>query len=365
MDHAPAHVHAHVVKEPVYLMALYETEDGQPIVTHSMIKTFRRCPKQTQYKYVERLKPKHESAPLKRGKWIHALLEVHYKGGDWKEEHKRWVSKYRKLFEEEQEKLGDLPREIAHLMDSYFWHYRYDEDWKVLETEFTIECELPDGTLYRGRVDNLVETRFGLYVVDHKSHKSLPDTNFRLIDAQSALYIWAANKLGIPVQGFIWNYIKYLPPKPLKFNKNGTLSKRQGDTDYPTAYRSIKAAGFDPKEERFAGLLKMLKSHRYQPDSMQLSPFFRRDTLEKSNDVIQQVVREAFHTTKRMHKYPFHKPHLVERVPDRSCSWMCSFKDLCTAELMGGNADNVRRLQFKEGDPMEYYYDQKEEEKDA
>lgn len=341
---------------------LYKTDDGKPIVTHSMLKTFRRCPKQTQYKYAERLKPKLESSPLKRGKWIHALIEAHSRGEDWKEEHQRWTRQFKKLFEEEQEKLGDLPTEIGRIMRGYFWHYEHDEDWKVLETEFTIECELPDGTLYRGRVDNLVETRFGLYVVDHKSHKTLPDMNFRLLDAQSALYIWAANKIGIPVQGFIWNYIKAVAPKPLKFNKDGSLSKRQGETDYPTAITSIKRAGQDPRDPEFRDLLKFLKSQRYQPDSMQLSPFFRRDTLEKDSDVVMQVVKEAYHTTRRMHKYPFHRPEIVERVPDRSCTYMCSFKDLCATELMGGNADNVRRLQFKVGDPMDYYFDQKEED---
>lgn len=344
-------------------MALYETDEGQAVVTHSMIKSARRCWKQAQYKYVERLKPRSESKPLTRGKWIHALLEVHYKGGDWKEEHRLWTSRFNKLFEEEREKLGDLPREIARLMRGYFWHYKYDEDWEVLETEYTIETELPDGSLYRGRVDNLVRTRHGLYIVDHKSHKSLPDTDFRLLDAQSALYIWAARKNGIDVQGFIWNYIRAIGPKDVKFNKNGTLSKRQGETDYPTAITSIKRAGFDPKEERFQGMLNLLLKQRYRPDAMQLSPHFRRDMMDKDSDVLQRILKEAIHTTKRMNSYPFHKVDYVERSPDNSCKWMCSFKNLCTAELMGGNGDNIRRLEFKQGDPMDYYYDQREVDK--
>src|SRR5690242_9726413 len=108
-------------------MALYETTEedtewgpGIPVTTQSMMKTFRRCPREVLYKYVERLQPKVVSKPLTRGKWVHALLEAHYKGMDWKEEHRRWCSRFNKLFDEEKDHLGDLPNEIKRLMDSYF-----------------------------------------------------------------------------------------------------------------------------------------------------------------------------------------------------------------------------------------------------
>lgn len=344
------------------MTALY-VDNGQSVITHSMIKSGRRCMKMAQYKYVERLKPKSESGPLKRGKWIHALLEVHYTGGDWKAEHKKWTKEYNSLFEEEREKLGDLPRDIGQIMRGYFWHYRNDEDWIVQETEFTIEAELPDGTLYRGRVDNLVETRYGLYLVDHKSHNILPDTTFRLMDAQSALYIWAARKNKIPVKGFIWNYIKAKPQSRWRFKKDGGLYANIGDTDYPTAYQSLKDAGHDPRDMKWRDQLNRLKAVRYQPDSMQLSPFFRRDTLEKDPDVIRRVVKEAIHTTKRMSEYPFDDTESVERNPDRSCTWGCSYRNLCETELMGGNADMVRKREFRIGDPMDYYQDTREVEK--
>lgn len=344
--------------------ALYRLEDGRKVITHSMIKKFRRCPKQTQYSVVERLKPKRESGPLKRGKWIHALLEVHYKGGDWKEEHKKWTLEYNKLFEEEQEKLGPLPTDIYQLMRGYFWHYHNDADWKVLETEFTIEAELPDGTLYRGRVDNLVETPFGIYLVDHKSHNILPDTTFRLLDAQSCLYIWAARKNGIPVVGFIWNYIRAKPQAHWRFTQKGELYKKIGDTDYPTAMGDLKARGEDPKDPRWADRLNQLKQMRYQHGGMQLSPFYRRDTLDKQDDVIKRVVQEAIHTAKRLDKYPFHKVDFVERNPERSCTWGCSYRNLCETELMGGNGDMVRKREFRIGDPMDYYQDTREEDKE-
>lgn len=343
------------------LLPLYTTEEGQAVVTHSMIKSMGRCPRQCKYKYYERLKPKRQNVHLKRGTWVHELLEVHYKGEDWRERHTLLTKAFNKLFEEEREALGDLPNEIKHIMSSYFWHYQHDEDWEVVETEFTLETELPDGTLYRARVDNMVETPYGLYIVDHKSHKSLPNVNFRLLDRQSALYIWAAKKMGYDVQGFIWNYIKWNAPKGVKFNKNGSMSKRQGEMDYPTAYRSLKAAGHDPKSDEWRPLMDRLYRQRYQHGAMQTSPFFRRDTLEKDDGMLLRVLRETSRTVRRMHTYGFHREDYVERVVDRSCDYMCGYQDLCISDLMGGNSDQIRRSQFRVGDPLDYYRDDKEE----
>lgn len=342
---------------PTELLPLYANDDGVPIVTHSMLKTFRECPRKALYKYADRLKPKMQAKPLKRGNWIHTLLETHYSGGDWRVPHRALSLQFEDLFDEEKDSLGDLPSEINDLMRAYFWHYADDADWKVLEVEFMVEVEMPKVGLYRGRLDLLVETPYGLYAVDHKSHRTLPDVSFRLRDAQSALYVWACRKAGYPVDGFIWNYIKYLAPRPVRFNKNGSLSKRQGETTYDMAYRSIKSQDRDPRDYR--DILLPLKRRRYVHGGPQLSPFFKRSILEKDDDMLKQIVREAIHTSRRMSRYPFLNRSVVERNNGRPCDW-CSYKDLCDVELFGGNVQQVLKG-FRQGDPLEYYYDIKEE----
>lgn len=351
--HTRGNVGAGVTRQ---LLPLYVNDDGVPIVTHSMLGTFKECPRKTLYKYADRLKPKIGPRPLRRGSWIHTLLETHYSGGDWREAHDQLSLEYDQLFDEEKDVLGDMPVEIDQIMRAYFWHYANDLDWEVIEVEFTIETELPGVGLYRGRVDLLVQTPFGLYVVDHKSHRNLPDISFRLRDAQSALYIWACRQLGYDVVGFIWNYIRYVPSKPVRFNKNGTLSKRQGDTDYYTAYRSIQSQGRDPRD--YKELLLPLKRRRYVHGGPQLSPFFKRSTLEKDDAMLAQILREATHTSKRMNRYPFKRRDWVERNNTRACGW-CQYRDLCDVELFGGNVRQVLRG-FRQGDPLEYYYDIKE-----
>jgi len=294
---------------------------------------------------------------------MHKLFEVHYGGGEWQDEHKRLSEDFSQLFDEEKDKLGDLPRECDRLMRSYLWHYGASDPWHVLEVELVLETDLPDGRIYRGRIDLLVETPFGLYIVDHKTHKTLPDMNDRLLDAASALYLWAALRNKIPVQGFIWNYVKTKAPTVPKLAYAGTrrerLSTRTIDTDYPTMYRALKKYGMPLADH--AERLAWLKSQRYQHGEPQSSSFFRRDTLHKSPEVLRQIAREALHTSKRMHEYPWDRVGHIERVPERSCKYMCSYMDLCTVELFSGTAspaaNNIRRQRFTTGDPMDYYYD--------
>jgi len=329
-----------------------------------MIKTFRRCPKQAEYKYVQLLKPRQLGKPLRQGTWLHKLQEIFHSGGDWRAEHERLTIKFSKLFDEEKEKLGDLPRECLRMMHSYIWHYKLDE-WKVLEAELVLETEFPNGVVYRGRIDLLVENAWGLWIVDHKWNKTLPDLSFRILDAQSALYIWAARRMGIPVQGHIWNYGKRKAPSIPKLLLDGTrLSRAACDTDYPTMLAAIKKYKLDPEDYR--DKLLSLKRQRYVPGEPQTSVFFRRDVLEKSDEMLKQVAREGYHTAIRMNEYDFTKTGFVERVPDRSCTFMCNYTDLCTLELFGGEPRQIRKSRYMVGDPMDYYYDDpKGSEKDA
>jgi hypothetical protein len=358
---------------------MYE-ENGVEITTHSMLKSFQRCPKQAQYKYHERLKKKTVSArdkPLRRGTWLHSLLEEHYMGRSWQAMHKRLSAQYSELFDEEKDALGDLPTECAQIMRSYLWHYGADKDdplhgWRVIDAETTLECPWPDGRgLYRGRTDLIVEDEYGLWIVDHKSHKTLPDMTFRLLDYASALYIWAARENGYPVRGFIWNYLRTKAPTQPKMVYVGKpqqrLSTAAMDTDYPTAVRTLKSHeaeyGLDITPHK--PWLRQLRDQRWEPGKAQTSPFFRRDILEKDDEMIARVVAAAMHTRDRMHEYPFDEVDVVERVVDRSCTYFCDFRELCTTELFGGNALQIRRQQFKVGDPMDYYRDKKDEEGSA
>ncbi|MGX9924148.1 PD-(D/E)XK nuclease family protein [Streptomyces sp. NPDC002248] len=332
-----------------------------------MLKTFRRCPKQADYKYFQRLKPKTVSKPLKRGTWLHYLLEEYHMGRDWEAKHRQLCGEYNQLFDEEKDFYGDLPRECLQIMKSYIWHYK-DDPWKILEAEFTLETEFPDGTLFRGRVDALVENHLGLWLVDHKSHRTLPDHSFRVLDTQSALYLWAALRNKLQVQGFIWNYLKTKPAaKPHLLKSGARLSKKLGETDYPTYARELKRLqaeeGYRITREDVE-LGNKLKAMRYRHGEPQLSPFFRREVLEKDPAMLKRVAQENYHTSKRMNSYPFENEAIVERNPSRNCTFDCSYTALCEVELIGGNPQYLRRSSFKVGDPNSHYQEAREPSND-
>lgn len=342
-----------------------DPDTGQEVVTNSMIKTFRRCPRQFYYKYVQRLKPRMDkSRPLKMGTWMHALLEEYYAGRDWKAKHSELSTRYADLFDEEKEALGDLPTDCKRLMLSYLWHYGANKDdpfhgWEIADVEVTVEAPLGVGdAVLRGRVDLVVMDRYGIWLVDHKNQKRFPDFAFRLNDTQSALYLWIMRENGVEVEGFIWNYLRTKAPTIPAMLQDGTrLSKSKIDTDYPTLVKAIRANGLDP--EPYRPWLNVLKNDRWEVDKMQTSHFFHRATLEKSDAMLDRVVAEARHTYERMRAYDWETVDAIERVPDRSCTFMCSFQDLCSAELFQGDAPFLRRQQFRVADPLEYYQDDK------
>lgn len=335
------------------------------VINQSMVKCFRLCPNQFREKYVEGLLPRVDSKPLTRGKWFHALLEARYKDEDWKKVHKQWCRKFSELFDEEKEVLGDLPREMRDLMRSYEWHYKKEEEaggWEVLEVEKTIEVKLPDGRIFKGRVDMLVRDRYGLWLVDHKTHKILPSLVQRMLDVQSPLYIWACRENDIPVDGFIWNYVKTKAPSVPKLIKAGTrFSKTSlGETDYYTFAVALKNSGLDP--EMYREKLDYLKSQRYEHDKIQTSPFFQRHILERTDNSIDQALRELLTTKDRIEEYDF-DPAFTERSTGRHCDWMCSYQDLCVAELHGNNTRPLMK-KYRKGDPFEYYEETKNKDEE-
>jgi hypothetical protein len=335
---------------------LYPADDGTPILTNSMLTAFRRCPKQSEYKYVHRLKPRRLGGPLKRGKWVHRLLEEDAKGNDWRVVHKKLSAKFNDMFDEEKDFYGDMPTEINRIMKSYFWHYKNDP-WKYLETELELTARLPNGVLLRIKFDALVENQFGIWLVDHKTHKTLPKLAYRTLDTQAPLYNFVALENDLPVQGFIWNYLKWKPPTIPKLayanTSNPRLSKTVTETDYPTFKKALEEYGLDKKV--YKDRLRYYKSLRYVPGEPQTSPFFLRAVREFNPETTREVLLEAMRTADRMNTYDWSEG--VERNVGRHCEFMCSYTDLCTAELMGGNTKLLVKQNYKVGDPMAYYHD--------
>lgn len=315
--------------------------------SNSQLKAFQRCKRQYTYKFVENVVPRHSTLPLKRGSWLHELLEAKYKGESWKKRNKQLAKDFYAMFEEEREMFGDLPKVCAHIMRSYDYRWR-EEDAKlnVLEVETEFEVELPHGHQLVFRVDGIVEDEWGMWLMEHKTHKSYPKGDYRFIDMQSAKYVWGLRKLGYPITGVLWNYLLTVEPKKPKLLADGTrLSKAKIRTDAITFLEAIHEYGLDPSD--YSRDIIRLRDH---------ADFFRRERVPKPDIVAKQLVLEAIEVADEIERG--FKP---VRAIDRSCEMFCPYMQPCMMELTGGDSASILKSNFQPATKEDYYmYAEKE-----
>ena len=310
-------------------------------ISQSKLKTFRRCPKQYEYKYIQQLEAVRKSIPLALGNWIHSLLETHYKGGDWLETYADLTHKFNGLLAEEREHYGDLPGISSQLIQGYmnFWEEE-DKYLDIISVEEEFEVEIGSDMIFKFKPDMIVrDKRNGVVSVwDHKSNKTLPDTEWRNTDIQSTLYLWALKKLGINVDQFVFNYIRTKPPTKPRMTKSGRMSKVKIETDYLTLKEFIEENNLDMTEE-LSSWLESLKTS---------SNFYKRISIAKPQLLTDTMIDELMSTAKVIDFMDNSDDITYYRVLGKACDWDCSFQDLCNAELLGSpQAGQIRKTKYK------------------
>lgn len=312
------------------------------IVTNSMLKTYLRCRRQFWYKFQKQLVPVKEGAlPLKRGSWLHALLEEMYKGGDWRTVHETLTADFNRMFVEEREYYGDLPTHCFRIMRAYEYFWRdADREFEVLEVEKTFDVPLPHGHTYRFRLDGLVADGYGTWIFEHKSHLSIPRSDYRFIDPQSARYFWGLENLGVPITGILWNYLSTLSLSTPQLTATGRLSRRKIRTDPFTYVEGLKSLGIDPADYK-SDIIKV---------KQRLPELYRRERVPKPPKVAERLVEEMVYVADEIERGI--KPI---RTIERSCETQCSFLPLCLTSLYGGDSDQIRSTQYRKATASDYY----------
>lgn len=322
------------------------TTEPLKAISWSELKTYQRCPKQHEFKYLDRLVPVAKARPLYLGSWGHAALESKYTQGDWRVGHQTYLDDYNRLFKEEQDGLNTkrgklqtltLDMVVPIIMKSYDWYYRND-GWKVVAVEQPFEVDTPlkiNGRVQplQGIIDLIVEDEDGRWwIVDHKFVSTIPDPSaFHAMDPQLMLYPWAAKEAwNYNVAGVIYNYVRSRPPTQPKLNRDGSLSKRKLVTDYPTLYRFFKSIGRDPAD--FRSILAPLAKK---------SPFLRRYRLPREAPVTKAILLDALSVAKRIRE-----AGRRYRVITRDCAKQCPYHDLCRADLNGFDTTLMRKQHF-------------------
>ena len=309
-------------------------------VSHSRIKTWRRCPNQFRYKYEMDLRPKGKKVQLERGSWLHKLLMTHYDGEDWRVAHEKEKAKFRRLFEEEREELGDLPGECARIMKSYVRYYKtIDKRFVTLDSEMDEIVTLPNGLEVNIVVDLIVWDKVlsGIWAWDHKSRKNFEDEDLIILDPQLTIYYDGLRLMGFDrLLGVVQNEIKTKPPAIPDLLQSGELSKRKNiDTDVWTYMEEIRRRGLDPSN--YADILRTIASR-------QKDKFFRRTYIPRDKPLVRQQRREITWSANEI--LAAQRKSAFPRSVDKSCAWGCDYRDICITELHGGDIDSIIKARF-------------------
>lgn len=310
-------------------------------VSHSKIKTYRTCKKMADYKYVQKLRRKFKAEPLLRGTIIHDMLEEHISGRDPWPILKNAEKKYKKLFLEEREHYGDLIGDLKKIMTGYFDFYHQDPikylKFKGKYTEHYFEVPLTRHITLVGYLDSFGQTKDKLnWLVEHKSHKRLPEGDLAYSDIQSSLYTWVAPQIGLPVpDGVAWNYIKAEAPGEPDLLKNGTLStKKNMNTTWAIYRATIEKYGLKVKD-----YIQMREQLEGKEDN-----FFKRKYLPTNKHITGNIIKDVITTASEMQRK---LGKVTTRTIGKHCDW-CDFYDVCQAELRGLDSTFIRKANYEE-----------------
>jgi hypothetical protein len=321
-------------------------------VSWSRVKTWRRCHKQHDYKYNQRLQRKKRSIPMLRGSILGEMLDAraitsmpNMPKKSPLAVLKKYAKEYAKLFLEQREKYGNVPEDVRILFEGYERKYA-NENLKYLSVEEFIAIDLGKDIRFIGYTDKRVEDKNGLaFLMDHKTHKVIPNDDQRFSDLQNVFYIWAWNENNKtrPVQGFLWDYIRTKPPTVPEQLKNGELTQRANiDTDYWTYLAEIRRLKLDPKP--YAETLARLKQ---QSDRT----YIRVSLPNPSKTMIKLITDDLKETANQIHGG---RSNSKDRNMTRMCPSDCDFYQLCSAEIRGLDAKFIQKTEYEERDPDEH-----------
>lgn len=348
-------------------------------ISNSRVKKWNSCKRAHHYAFNEKIEKKAAPAPLYKGKIIHECIEDMIYGRDWNQTLEKYIEEYNKMFEEEKEQYGDLPNDLRTILQGYEKHYKDDGltylelNGKKAEHDFAIEisrepCLHCDGKGYDdntkeacqkcggkgerplflvGKIDAVAQDKQGrVWLVEHKSFKNLPSEDFRWTNQQATLYTWVMPQIGFPKPaGVIWDYIRTKVPAKPELLKSGGLSKRKNiDTTRDVYLETIHEYGLDPND--YQDILDYLEGSE--------DNFYRRIYLPTRENIIKPIVDDVINTAKEIY---YLGETLKTRNLGRDCSF-CAFKTICQTEIMGGDAEFVKRTEYR---PSTYHVVAEEE----
>ena len=201
------------------------SETKSPIYSHSRLSSFENCPKQFEFRYIQKIPSETEGVEAFVGKRVHEILERLYLfvGRGQIPGIEKVVDRYHKLWEETYDAARvRIVRENTPLTyyrrlgedclrGYYLKHYPFDES-ETLGIEKRVVFPLDDAGEYRmqGIIDRISRARDGaIEVHDYKTGARVPSQRILDQDRQLALYqIGLARTYGSDVEyRLVWHYV--------------------------------------------------------------------------------------------------------------------------------------------------------------
>lgn len=304
------------------------------------------CMKQFEYAHVERLavKPSRVRDALRRGTWIHRALEVYHQGGDWKV---ALLSLYEWAVEHgvDIEQAQGLVDEVEDIINGYtdFWS-KNGERWTCELAEESLEASFGSHAI-SARLDLLVKTPTGRFLVENKSTSDIPSPQWRCIDPQTAIQWVVCQANGIQVDGIIFNYLwTKIPPIPRwkKLAKGQTIAEPYATTlSSVTTSRAFNQGLLEMAEER-PGELAAQPTRELHAKIVQDGAYYQRYVVYKQDQLLVGILRDVASTIRDLlaaEKYG----HYRRLSNPMYCPRFCSFSELCASELVTGRKAEVLR----------------------
>lgn len=309
-------------------------------ISHSKIKTWRRCHRAFFYKYIEKLRPRRKGRPLVFGSICHEQIEAHANGDDPKGVIKKYREGAKKLFSAEVDEYMQIIDDANLIMSNYFNYYSKDKlkfvPIKGKSAEHKFEVKIAPGITLNGKIDAICRTTDKrVWLTEHKTHKKFPDEGVRFRDLQTVVYMDILPDIGIKsCDGVLWDYIRSTPPSTPKLLKDGSLSKASIDTLPHIFLQAIKDHKLKPKD--YAGKLKELEGKE--------KDFFKRIFMPVNKELSRQLMEETIYTSLEIQA---NGGKDCTRNLTKDCGW-CEYEGLCRAELTGLDADFIRKREFEQ-----------------
>lgn len=275
-------------------------------VSNNSTSIMRSCQKKYEWTYIYGLKPVKRSTALSLGSVIHEVFDLYYKGST-KDECLQHIvdvmdGQIANCAPEEAEDLMIVKYILRGMWLSY--PFRVDVFSKIFsEIEFKVKVPGTRGILFVGKVDGIVVDPVGKMWVRELKTTSTTFSQFEVRSrraSQGTGYIWAMRKLGYPVEGIVYDYVK----KPLL---------RKGVNEDVTAYGNRIISDYTNRPDIY---YKRHYSYRTAEDL----ELFEEDLRRCAYDIRRAAKRSTFHRNpEQCYNYNTECPYLkicFQRVPD-------------------------------------------------